>query len=195
MDTHKGSFPFLIISLIDQAARNAGKVTSLIGDLLNASQMSQGQLHLNKKEFRIFETIRDCCSHLDERTHPVVVQCDKSLDCYGDEDRITQVVTNFVNNAVKYAPASKTITIRVGKENGSIKVSVIDKGPGISKEKQGQLFDRYYRVDSNGAQVSGLGLGLYISAEIIKKHDGEIGVDSTPGMGSTFWFTLPVKRI
>jgi two-component system CheB/CheR fusion protein len=100
-------------------------------------------------------------------------------------------VVNFVNNAVKYAPQSKEILIKIEKVNDMAKVSVIDRGPGISPEKIPHLFDRYYRVDSNGSQYSGLGLGLYISAEIIKKHSGVIGVDSELGKGSTFWFTFP----
>jgi signal transduction histidine kinase len=73
------------------------------------------------------------------------------------------------------------------------KISVSDKGPGIPSEKIPHLFDRYYRVDSGGFQFSGLGLGLYISSEIIKKHGGVIGVDSVVGQGSTFWFTLPLS--
>ena len=100
----------------------------------------------------------------------------------------------FVNNAVKYAPHSKEILIRIEKVNNMAKVSVIDKSPGISPEKIPHLFDRYYRVDSSGSQYSGLGLGHYISAEIIKKHSGEIGVDSELGKGSTFWFTLPTMQ-
>ncbi|MDQ0638717.1 PAS domain S-box-containing protein [Pedobacter sp. W3I1] len=183
-----------IISLIDQAIRNAGKVNTLISDLLNASQMSQGQLHLNKKSFYISEILKDCCNHLNEDLHRVTFEGDVSLTLFGDQDRISQVITNFINNAVKYAPQSKIIKISVRQLSKSIKVAVIDDGPGISKDKQEHLFDRYYRVDSNGAQVSGLGLGLYISAEIIRKHDGTIGVDSSPGKGASFWFTIPLSE-
>jgi len=73
------------------------------------------------------------------------------------------------------------------------RVSVTDKGPGIPPDKVPHLFERYYRVDSVGMQFSGLGLGLYISSEIIKRHGGHIGVESEPGKGSTFWFTVPVN--
>ncbi|MBC8112507.1 MAG: ATP-binding protein, partial [Verrucomicrobia bacterium] len=117
---------------------------------------------------------------------------DMQVKVYADAARIDQVVINFVNNAVKYASGSKEIRICIEKVDDMAKVSVIDKGQGIPKEKLLHLFDRFYRVDSSGSQYSGLGLGLYISSEIIKKHNGQIGVESELGKGSTFWFTLPV---
>jgi signal transduction histidine kinase len=99
-----------------------------------------------------------------------------------------------VNNAIKYAPQSKEIIINIEKEDTMVKVSVSDKGPGIAPDMVPHLFDRYYRVDKSGTQYSGLGLGLYICAEIIKKLDGQIGVDSEVGKGSRFWFTLPFSE-
>jgi two-component system CheB/CheR fusion protein len=114
------------------------------------------------------------------------------LQVFADEDRIEQVVVNLVNNAVKYAPDCKNIYLIVKKENNMAKVSVKDGGPGIPKEKLPLLFDRYYRTDYSGGQYSGLGLGLYISSEVIKRHGGKIGVESEVNQGSTFWFTLPL---
>ncbi|WP_244214344.1 sensor histidine kinase [Pedobacter jejuensis] len=102
-------------------------------------------------------------------------------------------MVNFVNNAVKYAPGNKEIKVKIEKIGNTAKVSVSDGGPGIAPEKIPYLFDRYYRVDSSGSQYSGLGLGLYICAEIIKKHNGHIGVDSELGGGSTFWFVIPIS--
>jgi len=98
---------------------------------------------------------------------------------------------NFVSNAMKYAPDGENIKIKAVEEENDISISVIDSGPGIDAEKVQHLFDRYYRVDSTGNQYSGIGLGLYISAEIIKKHGGKIGVRSERGKGSEFWFSLP----
>jgi signal transduction histidine kinase len=92
---------------------------------------------------------------------------------------------------MKYAPESKEININIKKADDFVKVSVLDKGPGIPPAKRPHLFERYYQADGNENQYSGLGLGLYICAEIIKKHGGQIGVDSEMGQGSTFWFTLP----
>ncbi len=102
------------------------------------------------------------------------------------------MLVNFINNAIKYAPNSPAIAVSLTKVEGFAKVTVTDQGPGISPSKLPHLFDRYYRVDDGGAQYSGLGLGLYICAEIIKKHKGQIGATSDLGKGSTFWFTLPL---
>ena len=100
----------------------------------------------------------------------------------------------LVNNAIKYAPGSKEIHIHIQKENDMAKISVTDKGPGIAAEKLPHLFERYYQADSNEVQHPGLGLGLYISSEIIKKHDGQIGATGELGKGSTLWFTLPLRQ-
>ena len=124
--------------------------------------------------------------------HNLVFGGDRDLEIHADEHRIDQVVVNFVNNAVKYAPDSKDICLNVEKIGNMAKISVKDTGPGIAPDKIPHLFSRYYRADYSGSQYSGLGLGLYISAEIVKRHGGEIGVDSELGKGSTFWFKLPI---
>lgn len=98
-----------------------------------------------------------------------------------------------MNNAVKYAPNAYQIIVKVEQLNEVVRVSVQDFGPGMPKNHLPMLFERYYRVDATSVQNSGLGLGLYISAEIIKLHGGEIGVESEHGKGSTFWFTLPAN--
>ncbi|QJD97230.1 PAS domain S-box protein [Mucilaginibacter robiniae] len=186
--------PAVISKLINQANKSLKKLNSLIKDLLNSTRISEGQLHLRKVEFTIADMITDCCHHI--RTagkHEIVLQGDLNLKIYADEQQIDQVVVNLVNNAVKYAPDSKEICITVGREKNRVKVSVADKGPGIDPDTIPHLFDRYYRADYSGIQFSGLGLGLYICAEIIRKHGGEIGVDSQLSEGSTFWFTLPLS--
>ncbi len=185
----------IVPKLIGQANKSLDRVSTLIEDLLNVSKLNQGQLHLNKKQFNISQVIDDCCQHIRmEGTYSIVTDGDRELEVYADADRIEQVVLNFINNAIKYASESKEICIKIEKENEIAKVSVSDRGPGIAPEKVPHLFDRYYRVDSHGVQYSGLGLGLYISSEIIKRHDGQIGVDTEIGKGSTFWFTIPLKR-
>jgi signal transduction histidine kinase len=167
----------------------------LIDDLLNASRANAGQLHINPQNFIMADIIEECCHAVRAgEIFTIKIEGDKKLEVYADAIRIDQIVINLVNNAIKYAPKSKEIKIRIEKINDMAKVSVIDKGPGIQPEKLGYLFDRYYRVDSSGSQYTGLGLGLYICAEIIKKHNGQIGADSELGKGSTFWFTLPLNH-
>src|SRR5665213_2626917 len=185
----------LFPKLIEQANKSLDKVTILIDDLLNTTMVNAGKLHLSLKPFIVSELIDDCCHYVRlEGEYKIVTEGDLKVEVYADADRINQVLINFVNNAIKYAPESKIITAHIEKINDMVKVSVTDKGPGVTSDKLAHLFDRYYRVEGNGIQGSGLGLGLYISSEIIKKHNGEIGVDSAPGKGSTFWFTLPVNR-
>lgn len=179
-------------ALLDQASKSMNKVTALVDDLLNASRMSEGQLHLKKTHFNLSKAIDECCLHVTVAgTYQILTEGVKDAEVDADSERIQRVLINFVNNAVKYAAKSKDIIIRVDQGASGTKVSVTDKGPGIAKEKIPHLFERFYRADENGGQYSGLGLGLYISAEIIRKHGGDIGVESEPGKGSTFWFILP----
>jgi len=180
--------------MIEQANRSMDRITSLVEGLLNASRVNQGQLHITKSVFNLSEMIEKCCSHirLEDKYH-LILQGDRRLQVCADENRIDQVIVNLVNNAMKYASESDEIYLIIDKSGKMAKVSVKDSGPGISPDKIPHLFDRYYRADPEGIQYSGLGLGLYISAEIIRKHDGEIGVDSQLGKGSTFWFTLPIE--
>jgi PAS domain S-box-containing protein len=183
----------MFTTLVGVANKSLDKVSILIQDLLSASKVNDGQLHINKKQFVISSIIDECCPHVrTEGIYTIKTECDNEIKVLADESRVDQIVVNFVNNAIKYAPLSKEILIKIEKINDMAKVSVIDKGPGISAEKVPHLFDRYYRVDSSGSQYSGLGLGLYICSEIIKKHDGQIGVDSEIGKGSSFWFTIPL---
>ena len=186
--------PKMLPTLIVQANKSLDKVSVLIEDILNASKVNEGQLHINQKLFIISELINECCHYIRiEDKYTINTEGDMELQVYADAERVNQVVINFINNAIKYAPESKEIQIHIEKVNDMAKVSVIDQGPGIPHEKISHLFERYYRVDSSGMQYSGLGLGLYISAEIIKKHNGKIGVDSELNKGSTFWFTLPLS--
>ncbi|NCD71950.1 ATP-binding protein [Mucilaginibacter agri] len=180
--------------LIEQANRSIDKITILIDELLNSTRTTEGQLHLTRSVFNVANMLNECCNHVRVAgKHELIFKGDPELEVYADEHRIDQVIVNLVNNAVKYAPDSREIYLIVEKAaNNMAKISVKDSGPGIPADKIEHLFDRYYRADYAGSQYSGLGLGLYISSEIVKRHGGEIGVDSELGHGSTFWFTLPV---
>lgn len=183
-----------IPSLIDQSVKSMRKISMLVDDLLNVSRTREAQLQLNKAVFNIADMIGGCCH--DARAvgkYQLKVHGDKDLQVDADESAIEQVVVNFVNNAIKYAPDSFEIIFNIGRAVDSVKIAVQDSGPGIAADKIPHLFERYYQVQSKGFNNSGLGLGLYISSEIIKKHGGQIGVDTELGKGSSFWFTLPLS--
>jgi PAS domain S-box-containing protein len=182
--------------LSNTAEKNTAKLTFLIADLLNVTKIEQGQLALNRTSFPVSEMIESCCSHIElEGTYQLQIEGDSSTLIFADQQKIEQVLVNLVNNAIKYAPKSLVITLRVEQLPSAAKITVTDQGPGIAPENLSQLFDRYFRVDDQKQQTSGLGLGLYISAEIIRRHEGEMGVNSEVGKGASFWFTLPAKAV
>ncbi|RYE36583.1 MAG: HAMP domain-containing histidine kinase, partial [Sphingobacteriaceae bacterium] len=187
--------PAIVPKLIEQANKSMEKTSTLVEDLLNASKVNAGQLHLNKNTFNAAQMLQNSCEHVKAvGKHRLIFLGDPQLQVYADEHRIDQIIVNMVNNAVKYAPESKNIFLIAEKAGAYTKISVKDNGPGIAADKTPHLFERYYRSDYQGVQFSGIGLGLYISAEIVRKHGGEIGVQSEPGKGSTFWFTLPAAE-
>lgn len=187
-------FTEVAANMIDRANLSIEKVSVLVEDLLQAGKLTEGQVHLKKDMFRVVELIEEYCDHFyQEGMSRVVVTGDENLQVYADPESISQVIVNLVNNAMKYAPQSKEIRIHLEKVDDAAKISIIDTGPGIAPEKHAHLFDRYFRVNAGDVQLPGLGLGLYICSEIIKKHDGEIGVESEVGKGSSFWFSIPLN--
>jgi len=185
--------PVIFDKMLSQAGKSLDKLNRLIVDLLDSNRISEGQLQLRKVRFNIGELVRDCCQHVRTAgTFDIVLEGDYDTIVEADEQQIDQVLVNFINNAMKYAPDSLEIKVVCERSAAALKVSVVDSGPGIPEKQIPHLFDRYYRADYSGFRFSGLGLGLYICAEIIKKHGGTIGVDSELGTGSAFWFTLPL---
>src|SRR5690606_9511020 len=112
----------------------------------------------------------------------------------GDEIRIEQVLINFLTNAIKYSPDADRVIIKTERDDVQIMISVIDFGIGIPPHKQKDLFDKFYRVEETSIRFQGLGIGLYICAEIIRQHHGTYGIRSQPEQGSTFYFTLPFNQ-
>ncbi|MBC7745153.1 MAG: PAS domain S-box protein [Flavobacterium sp.] len=183
-----------ISTLANEAQLYTAKLIHLVEDLLNTSKYERGELHLQKIIFPLSHVIDGCCNHVKlDRKHYVSHSGDLNVKVYADRHKIDQILVNLINNAVKYAPDSEEIIISLERLENSTKISVIDRGQGIPPKDVAHLFDRYYQVEKGEKENSGLGLGLYISSEIIKKHGDEIGVKSIIGKGSTFWFTLPDK--
>jgi PAS domain S-box-containing protein len=176
-----------------QANKSMHKVSTLVDDLLNVRRMNEAQLPLNQKNVNVFQLINGCCNHISITTnHHLVVTGDKDLEVLADEAAIDRVIVNLVNNAVKYAPDSNDIIALIERLERMAKISVIDSGPGIPPEKLQHIFERYYQAEKSPFNNPGLGLGLFISAEIVRRHGGRMGAESKVGKGSTFWFTLPL---
>ncbi|GAB62129.1 two-component sensor kinase [Candidatus Jettenia caeni] len=173
------------------------KLTSLIGDLLDVTKIEGGKLQYHEGLFDFNELIGEIVEEMQRTTakHTLVQQLAKAKTIAGDRDRIGQVVTNFLSNAIKYSPHADTIIIKTKTNKERVTLCVQDFGCGISKEDQEKVFERFYRIiGSDQKTYPGLGLGLYIAAEIIKRHNGKIWVESEKGKGSTFCFSLPLKQ-
>jgi len=194
LDRMQGNIkPEVLAKMLAQANRSLNKLSDLIVTLLNSNRISEGRFPVNKTTFSISQMINDCCQHIRSAgSHEIIFQGDRELRVKADEQQIDQVLVNLLNNAVKYAPKSRQIIINVEQLAEAVKISVTDFGPGIPAEKVSRIFERYYQANRTGHDASGIGLGLYICSEIVEKHGGQIGVESTVGKGSSFWFTLPV---
>lgn len=185
-----------ITTFIQKGIKQVDKLVFLIKDLLEVTQIQAGKLELKKTHFKLDDILKDCCedSQILSEKHHITVEGEKNVIVYVDRNRLEQVIINLISNAIKYSPDANKVIVKVTKTDDGIKVGVTDFGIGISKETLPFLFDRFYRVDDVSQRYSGLGLGLYISAEIVRRHNGDIGIDSTPGKGSTFWFTIPKEK-
>ncbi len=189
---------------LDGIKKQTERLQELVNGLLDVSRLQTGKLSFTKEPFRLDVLAKELTEELRATTkkQTLVYMGKAPLVVFADKFRIYQVLTNLITNAIKYSPESTTITIRVKKADGKAVVSVKDEGIGIVKEQQKRVFDRLYQVaDSDTNTFPGLGLGLYISKEIIKRHQGSIWVESektngqTDGKhGSTFYFTLPLKK-
>jgi signal transduction histidine kinase len=173
------------------------RLTSLIGDLLDVTKMNSGRLQFNNTDFDLNDMIRFVVEDLQRTTdqHTIIENFTAVGSVYGDKERLEQVVTNLLTNAIKYSPSGKEILVSTKLEDNHIFVSVQDHGIGISKENLEKVFEQFYRVSGKMQHTfSGLGLGLYISSEIIRREGGKLWVESEEGAGSTFTFSIPVKN-
>ena len=175
-----------------KANASINRLNNLIGELLDVSKIKHGKLALNIAPFNFNEMMAMAIesAQIVSTSHNIIKSGEIDEPVTGDKERLQQVMINLLGNAAKYSPKADTIYITVEKENEEIKVSVKDSGVGIRKENLKKVFDRYYR-ESN-AQFPGLGIGLSISYDIIIRHKGKIWVESEPGKGSTFYFTIPI---
>ena len=170
------------------------KMTAMINGFLNVSRLESGKLMIDKTAFRLDELLQETVDEtfISPSTHAIVMALSCEVIVNADRDKIGNVISNLLSNAHKYSSNGSSIEINCEVKNHEVIVSVKDQGIGISKEDAKKLFDRYYRVQSNHT-ISGFGIGLYLSAEIIHRHDGKIWVESEGQVGSTFYFSLPLN--
>jgi PAS domain S-box-containing protein len=177
---------------MDRSLNQVRKMTTMINGFLNISKLESGKIDLNKKWFSLSELIQEMLEDAMaiQSTHQMsYTGCQVSV--YADRDKIGNVISNLLSNAVKYAPGGKRVEVDCQLNDNSVQVSIKDEGMGIAPEHLDRLFQRFYRVQPNNDNISGFGIGLYLSAEIIRRHNGKIWAESVPGEGSVFHFTLP----
>lgn len=185
----------LVNNALTKANSQVNKMTELIHGFLDLSKLESGKLQLMPEVFDINKLIADCITELlhSNISHTVIFDGSNILNVNADKEKTAQVINNFLSNAVKYSPKESNITIKSHGMNSSIQVAVTDEGVGIKPKDHKKVFQRFYRVDNEKIRnVSGFGIGLYLSNEIIQCHKGKIWVESAEGLGSTFYFSLPV---
>ncbi len=172
----------------------ADRLSELIDNLLDSSRLETGRLSMTQEPTRIATLVRDAASRTRSMFPDIelTVAVDDDLPLLlVDSTRIAQVIDNLLSNARKYAPGAP-VTIRATRQDKKISLEVADEGEGIPQEHISHLFERFYRVPNNNRAVRGTGLGLYICRKIVEAHGGEIWVESAPGQGTRFFFTLPI---
>ena len=171
------------------------RLIDLIHTLLDVTKMTQGEMPLNYEEFNFTKLVEEQLSEMQRltNTHHMRIKKNEKIVINADRERVGQVLTNLISNSIKYSPKGGNITIDWQQVDNEVEISVQDEGIGISLDLQEKVFDRFFRVKNVQMQnYPGMGLGLYITANIIRRHGGKIWVKGEPGKGSVFYFTLPL---
>jgi len=190
----KKSDDTMAAGMLQKANTQVKKMANMINGFLNISRLESGKIQLEKQQFDLEELVKitiDENQVISPSHNITLVPCD-TISLFADKDKIGSVISNLLSNAVKYSAKDTDIQVKCELKNNLAHISVTDQGIGIKPHDREKLFERYYRVQ-NSHHVSGFGIGLYLSAEIVHRHNGEIGVYSEEGKGSTFWFSLPLE--
>ncbi|MFC7526997.1 ATP-binding protein [Parapedobacter sp. GCM10030251] len=180
---------------VDKALNQTIKLSALVGDLLDVTKIESGQLPLSYSSFDLVVLVRDLIEQTQYsfRSHYIAFYSEKaSFTISGDKERLEQVIINLLNNAIKYSPGADLINVSLSGDACQAIVRIQDFGMGIAPEQQERIFSRFYRAEGVDAHISGLGIGLYISNEIISRHKGRLTVESRIGKGSVFVVKIPV---
>ncbi len=185
--------------LLDRTDQQITRLTRIVNGLLETARINGNTMDLLFELTELNNLLREIEQNGHQlpatRSMQVHIPEDKALLVMADTTRIKHVIIHFLSNAHKFSPLERPIEIFLSEDEHMAKIAVKDAGPGIAPEEQKRIWERFYRVPGiailNGSEV-GLGLGLHISHSIIEQHHGKIGLQSKPGEGSTFWFTLPL---
>lgn len=187
-------------NFLERASKATDRMTDILKDLDEIAKMEANQIQLEYKEFDIVELVKEIFEDLQIKAKKKKIQLKlaKSFSpifVYADKSKINQVITNLVNNSIAYGNVEGTTTVRFYVMDDIVTTEVSDNGPGIDAKDIPRLFERFYRVEkSRNRHEGGSGLGLSIVKHIIERHGQTINVRSTPGVGSTFTFSLDLKR-
>jgi PAS domain S-box-containing protein len=173
------------------------RLTELVASFMNVYKLGSGKLRLHKTHFELENLIAEVVANFQYTitSHVIENTAATKATVFADIARINQVLVNIISNAIKYSPDADKVLVNLSKSSDTATVAVKDFGMGIPKEEQNRIYDRFFRAKGRKeSKVPGLGLGLFISAEIVKQHEGNLWVDSVEGKGSTFYFTLPISK-
>lgn len=187
--------PF-IANAMGKANIQVKKMSNMINGFLNISRLESGKIFIEKNIFEINVLILEVIDEIQMTAfmHSISLVPCPPIKVNADRDKIGSVISNLLTNAIKYSPKAQQIIMNCEKIGNTVQVSIKDEGIGIKPDDLDKLFDRYYRVESkHTSHISGFGIGLYLSAEIIQRHGGKIWAESESAVGSTFYFTLPLS--
>jgi signal transduction histidine kinase len=183
--------------LMDMIDREAGRLSGIVGQILLTGQLDAGRLRLEHERFdpvALTKSVVDSAElHLPTGIE-LRVQAEKDVPAVaGDENQLRQVISNLVDNAIKYSPQGGGVELRLNRNGQFARIEVADSGLGIPRDEHDRIFEKFYRLDPALTRgVNGTGLGLYISKELVERMNGRISVDSEPGRGSTFVVEVPL---
>ena len=183
-------------SFLDLIAGETNRLADLIGDVLDTSRIEAGTFSFRFAEVDLGRLVTDAVATAQVSQDEVQLRADVRAplpEIRGDGERLRQVLTNLIDNAIKYSPAGAEVEVRAYQEDGLVRIDVRDSGPGIAKDDQKLIFEKFGRVTGSGATRPGTGLGLFIARSIAEAHGGALDVDSAPDQGSTFTLELPVQ--
>jgi signal transduction histidine kinase len=182
-------------SFLELIAGETNRLADLIGDVLDTSRIEAGTFSFRFADVDLGRLVDDAVATAQVGQDEVRLRADVRAplpEIRGDGERLRQVLTNLIDNAIKYSPAGAEVEVRAYQEDGRVRIDVTDSGPGIAKDDQQLIFEKFGRVTGTGATRPGTGLGLFIARSIAEAHGGALDVHSAPEQGSTFTLELPL---